>query len=195
MEVIKLSKNSLGRAIDKAVDFLNKGGAIVCPTDTVYGLLADATNKNAVGKVFRIKRREGSKALPIFVKDTEAAKEFALIGEREEAILKEKWPGRFTFVLKKRSAKIYGAGKKTIALRIPDYKPINELLKKINKPLTGTSANISGHLASVKIGEVLSQFENEQMRPDLILDAGELQESKPSTIIDLTKNKVKILRP
>ena len=89
--------------------------------------------------------------------------------------------------------RLFGS-KKTIGLRIPNYKLINILLKELNKPLTGTSANISGKPASTKIKEVLKQFENKKHQPDLIIDAGNLPKSLPSTIIDLTKQPPKILR-
>jgi len=180
--------------IEEIVEVIKNGGVVVCPTDTVYGLLADAANKKAVEKVFQIKKRSKTKPLPIFVKDIKAAKKFAYISEEQKKILKDKWPGKFTFVLKKRKEKIFGADKKTIALRVPNYKLINILLEELNRPLTGTSANISGQPASTKIKEVLSQFKNQKIKPDLILDAGDLPESFPSAIIDLTGKTPKIIR-
>ena len=90
--------------------------------------------------------------------------------------------------------KIYGIEQRTIALRIPDYKLINMLFKKVNAPLTGTSANISGRPSSGKIKEAISQFENKKHQPDLIVDFGNLPKSSPSTIIDLASPKMKILR-
>ena len=83
---------------------------------------------------------------------------------------------------------------KTIALRIPNYKTIRYLLTAIGLPLTGTSANISGKPASTKIKEVIKQLKDEKYQPDLIVDAGNLPKSLPSTIIDLVGPKIKILR-
>ena len=177
---------------------IKKGRVIVCPTDTVYGLLADATNKKAVEKIFKIKKRPKTKPLPIFIKDLETAKRLAIIDKNQERFLKKAWPGKITAVLKRKAAnrkqKIYGIDKKTIALRISKYKLVLELLKAINKPLTGTSANISGKPATTKIKDILRQFQNKKFQPDLILNTGNLKSSKPSKVIDFTGKRPKILR-
>lgn len=171
---------------------------MVCPTDTVYGLVADATNNKAVEKVFKIKKREKSKAIPIFVKDIKTVKKLAFINEKQEKFLKNNWPGKITVILKRKPScglpkELFGR-KKTIGLRIPNYKLINELLKRLNKPLTGTSANISAKPASTKIKEVLKQFSQQKIQPDLIIDADNLPKNKPSKVIDLTRNKPKVIR-
>jgi len=177
---------------------LKKGKVIICPTDTVYGLIADANNKKAVERILKIKKRPKNKALPIFVRDLKMAKELAEIDKNQEKFLKSVWPGKITVVLKRKAKsekrKIYGVEKETIALRVPSYKLVLDLLKKTNKPLTGTSANISNQAASGDIKEVLKQFEDQKLRPDLIIDAGNLPKSKPSIVIDLTEEPPKILR-
>ena len=95
---------------------------------------------------------------------------------------------------------LYGIDKETIALRIPDYKLVNDLLKKLNKPLIGTSANISGKPASGDIKDILNQFTlrrgsgQEKFQPDLIIDVGNLPKSKSSKVMDLTVFPPKILR-
>lgn len=184
--------------ISKIIKELKRGKAIICPTDTVYGLLADATNKKAVERIFKIKKRPKNKALPIFVKDLKMAEELAEIDKEQEKFLKKVWPGKVTAVLRQKAKnaklKIYGVDKKTIALRIPNYKLVLGLLKKINRPLTGTSANVSSETASGDIKEVLKQFKSQKLQPDLIIDAGNLPKSKPSTVIDLTASPPKILR-
>jgi len=181
--------------IDKIAKELKRGKVIVCPTDTVYGLVTDATNKKAVDKIFGIKKRSRAKPLPIFVKDLKMAKKFAKINKNQEEFLKEVWPGKTTVVLKRKvEAKLYGVDDGTIALRIPKYKLINDLLEKTKLPLTGTSANISGKPAATEIKEVFRQFRNKKSRPDLIVDEGDLKPAKPSTIIDLTGLEPKILR-
>ena len=184
--------------INHIVKELKKGKVVICPTDTVYGLIADATNKKTVEKIFRIKKRSKNKALPIFVKDLKAAKKLAQIDKSQEKFLKKAWPGKVTAVLKRKTKKakprIYGNDKKTIALRVPNYKLVLDLLKKINRPLTGTSANVSGKPIFNDIKDVLKQFKNKKPKPDLIIDAGNLPKSKPSLVIDLTKKPPKILR-
>ncbi len=185
-------------AVNKAIESLERGQVVVCPTDTVYGLLADATNDKAVERVFQIKKRDQKKAVSIFVKDIEMAAKYVLMDKDMENFLDEIWPGKITVALKKKkrfalSKKISG-NKKTIGLRIPEYKLIYEIIKKFKKPLTGTSANISGKPSTVKIEEIYKYFEDEQIRPDLILSAGNLPYSVPSTVIDFSQDKPKIIR-
>ncbi len=192
MLVIKKEKINL-KEIVKAI---KQGEVIVCPTDTVYGLISDATNKAAVGQIFKIKKRNSQKPISIFIKDLKTAKKLAKIDKKQEKFLKSVWPGKVTVVLKPKVKFLKGIGKskKEIGLRIPDYKIINQLLRVCRCPLTGTSANISGKPASTKIKEVIKQFENQKNRPDLVIDAGNLKNSKPSIILDLTIFPPKILR-
>jgi len=184
--------------VEKTVEFLERGQVIMCPTDTVYGLLADATNDKAVEKVFEIKRRDKEKAVPVFVKDIKMAKKMAKMDKDMEEFLQELWPGKITVALERKKncglSKLLPNRKKTIGLRIPNNKLIREILNKINKPLTGTSANISGRTSSTKIKEILEQFEDQEVKPDLILDAGNLPKNFPSTVVDFSGKKPKILR-
>ena len=175
---------------------IKEGKVIVCPTDTVYGLVCDATNQKAIQKLFQIKKRDLKKPIPIFVKDIKMARKFAIINKPKEEFLKKVWPGKVTVILKKKKglAKIIFGEGKTIGLRIPKHKIINQLLSIINCPLTGTSANIASQPHSTKIKKIIKQFENKKLQPDLILDAGNLKPSKPSTVVDLTGSKLKILR-
>jgi len=182
--------------INESLKIIGQGGVAVFPTDTVYGLLADATNEKAIKKIFKIKKRPTEKPIPLFVKDITMAKKFAYINKKQENLLKLFWPGKVTAVLKRKNIlpQIIFGDKKTIGLRIPNFKLINLLLKKLDRPLTGTSANISGKPASTKIREVLKQFESAKEKPDLILNYGDLQFSLPSIVIDLTGKTTKILR-
>ena len=183
--------------VKEAVEILKKGGVIIAPTDTVYGLICDATNKKAVEKIFKIKKRSKSKPLPIFVKDIKMAKNLTELSFEQEKFLKKVWPGKTTVVLKRKKSKIklYGVAKDTIALRVPKHKVISYLLSAIGRPLAQTSANISGQPASSNIKEVLRQFGSQKIKLDLIIDDGNLPKSKPSKIIDLTVWPPKILRP
>ncbi|MDD5011847.1 MAG: L-threonylcarbamoyladenylate synthase, partial [Phycisphaerae bacterium] len=171
----------------------------IFPTDTVYGFLADATNKKAVEKIYKIKKRPKSKPLAVFVKDLKMAKEMAEIDVRQEKILKAKWPGKFTFIFQRKfpevgpPEKLYGLDKKTIALRIPKYKFLNDLLNKINKPLAQTSVNISGQPLLTKISDIIKIIGRSDL-PIIIVDAGDLKNDKPSTIIDLTADTLTRLR-
>ena len=199
MIVLKVKNNFFLKTVKETIKTIRNGGVVVCPTDTVYGILCDSTNREAVSRLFEIKKRPKNKPVPIFVKNLKAAKELVTINKSQEEFLKKVWPGKTTVVLKLktqakktgRKLKLYGTDKKTIALRIPNYQLVNILLEKTNLPLVGTSANISGKPATTRIKEVLKQLNS---CPHLILDAGNLKASKPSTIIDLTGPEPKVLR-
>ena len=202
MEILKINQKNFLEVMKTTIKLIKQGKVVICPTDTVYIPAADATNKKAARKVFLIKKRPLKKPIPIFVKDLEMAKKIAKINKKQEEFLKRVWPGKVTAILErtppshrpKSKIKLYGVDKKTIGLRIPKYKLVNILLKKINRPLVGTSANISGKPASGNLKEVLRQFKGKRYQPDLIIDGGILP-GRPSVVFDLTEWPPKILRP
>ena len=179
----------------EAVQALRDGKVVVAPTDTVYGLLADATNEEAVGRVFDMKGREKGKALPVFVRDIEMAKELAYISAEQERFLNKNWPGKVTAVLESKHvlSKALEMGGK-IALRIPEYDLVKDILEKLGHPVTGTSANVSGQPSCSSAEEMIEQFKERELQPDLVLDAGKLPDSDPSTVIDITTETKKVLR-
>lgn len=181
--------------ITELVTALKNGAVLVLPTDTIYGLVCDASKEKAVEKIFEIKKRNREKPLPVFVRDIEMAKQYAEINEKQEQFLKENWPGAVTVVLKTKaglSPLVYKNG--TIALRQPDYKLVLDMLKLFGKPLAQTSANISGLETPNKIEEIIKQFENQSVQPDIMIGGGELPMRKPSKIVDLTEEGRKVLR-
>jgi len=198
MEISKLNSQKITNSLlfcQKVGDIIKRGGIIIFPTDTVYGLLADATNKKSVKKIFKIKKRMPQNYLPIFIDGIEMVRKIAKISKNQAEFLRKVWPGRVTVVLKrKRGIKLYGINRETIALRIPKFQPLNYLLKTLGSPLTATSANISGKLASGNIKKVLEQFIKQKEKPDFVVDAGNLPKRKTSIVIDLTKKPPKILR-
>lgn len=197
MKIIQESKQN----IEGIITALKTGEVVVLPTDTVYGLVCDASNDQAVEKIFKIKKRDRQKSLPVFVKDIKQAKELAVINDKQEKILQENWPGAVTVVLK---ALPEQTGKKrlsellykqdTVALRMPNHELLKIILDKFGKPLAQTSVNLSDHPSLIRPREIIEQFAGQDDQPDLIIDAGDLLKNKPSTIIDLTKNKINILR-
>lgn len=193
MKTLKINPENLKSALKQAVFVIKKGGIVIFPTDTVYGLIADAQNNSAVRKVFKIKNRRFSKPLPVFIKNIKMAKRLVYVNQVQEKILKKIWPGKLTVVLKARPVELPKgilSKNKKIGLRIPDYRSLNLLLGKVNYPLVATSANISGKQPSTKIKEVLTQLKNQKYLPDLVLDAKNLEDSLPSTVIDLTNRKI-----
>jgi len=183
MDVVKKVK-----ALNRAVSVLKGGGIVISCTDTVYGFLTLAGNKKSVDRIYKIKKRAKSKPLPLFVSSIKKAKEFAEIDIKEEKILKKYWPGKYTFVLKrKKGLKLYDGAKDTIALRIPKHSFLNMLSKKINKPLVQTSVNISDQAPLLKISDIIEQFGKLDI---LLIDSGNIKKGKPSRIVDLTINKI-----
>ncbi len=184
--------------INEAVSILKNGGVIICPTDTVYGFLADAGSKKAVAKIYKIKKRSKTKPLPVFVKDLKMAKELAEIDAKQAKILRKFWPGAYTFILNRKAVdvgrpRLYGVDGKTIALRIPKHAFLQKLLKKINRPLVQTSANLSGQEPLKTAEQLIAAFGKNRL-VGLIIASRKPLGGKPSKIIDLTTNKAKILR-
>lgn len=199
MEILKINPDDLREsvlAIEKAVEVIKYGGIVACPTDTTYGLIADATNEEAVSRLFKIKKRPITKAIPVIINNIELAKKIAFIDEKMANVLNMVWPGAVTVILqyKFKLPELITAGAKTVALRIPDYKLIYFLTESIGKPLTATSANVSGQQPAYSAKEVINQFDHAEYQPNLILDAGILKHSKPSTILDLSDREPKIRR-
>ncbi|KKU85714.1 MAG: threonylcarbamoyl-AMP synthase [Candidatus Yanofskybacteria bacterium RIFCSPHIGHO2_01_FULL_44_22] len=211
MQIIRIDLNKdYSTAIAEAVAVLSSGGTIVYPTDTLYGLGANALDEEAVKKIYRIKNRSFSKPLPVIVKNMLWAKELAYIGASAENILEKIWPmvgsgnndgaftvGKVTVVLPKKEIvpSILTSGQRTIGIRIPDFIFLNKLLGRFGYPLTSTSVNISGEEPSNDINKIITLFEERDEKPDLIIDAGVLPKSEPSTILDLTHpRQPKILR-
>ena len=185
MQILKINPNNpKEETIIKVVDIIKKGGAIVYPTDTVYGLGVNALDKKAVKRVFEIKGRDFRKPISIIIRDIEMAKKVASFGKDVEKILEKILPGPVTVILYKKKIlpDILTGGNKKVGLRIPDCKFTKAFMEKLDFPITATSANISGKPVSIiKHG------------PDLFLDAG-LLGGQASTVIDLTGPKPRILR-
>lgn len=193
MKIIKIKAKG---AVEIALNVIKDGGVVVFPTDTVYGLICDSNNKEAVEKIFKIKKRSKGKPISIFVNDIDAAKKFTKVSKKNERFLMNNWPGAITAVLEKR-VNIFTAihqGKNTIGVRIPDYLPINKLISGNNAPIAETSANISGEPATTEIKKVLKYFKDKDPAPDLIIDAGDLPKRRPSKVVDLTGSKINIIR-
>ncbi len=176
--------------LNKAVAVLKRGGIIICPTDTVYGFLAAASNKKAVEKIYKIKKRP--KPLSVFVKNLTTAKKLAFVNEKAQKLLLNP---KVTVVLKRKSGiKLYGMAKNnTVAIRIPNYRFLNDLLKKINRPLVQTSANLSGQ-EPLKTGEQIMATFGKSKLVGLIVTSSKPLGGKSSKVIDLAGKNVKIIR-
>ncbi|OHA09006.1 MAG: threonylcarbamoyl-AMP synthase [Candidatus Sungbacteria bacterium RIFCSPLOWO2_01_FULL_60_25] len=197
MNILHLTENNQSAVVDHVVNLLQRGGVVAVPTDTVYGLVADATRESAVKKIFRIKARSYQKALPVFVRDAAMAKHYAFIDAKVMKLLEELWPGKTTVVLRKKDAMPDGVtgGMKTVGFRISDHPFIRALTAAYPHPLAETSANLSGSEPAQSPSEVQNTFHRHIPEPDLLVDGGRIASAGPSTVLDLTMpSNPKILR-
>jgi L-threonylcarbamoyladenylate synthase len=172
-----------------------KGGGIVSfPTETVYALAADAYNQETVAKIYRIKRRDRSKPLSVFLRDADEARRVVDHVSRDAQKLMDKyWPGPLTLVFKCNTCKlsvVLGKGNK-LGIRVSPTKLIDRLLDACKVPFTATSANISGKKSCVAANRVHYFFNG---RIDLILDGGRSTVFLPSTVLDVSGERVVLLR-
>ena len=196
MKQIKLDPDNIEKTSNDTAKILKSGGAVIYPTDTLYGLGVNALNENAVIKVQKIKRQDKNKPISVVVKDMKMAKKIACIDSKVEKILGKVWPGSITIVLRKKDIVPYTltGGEETIAIRISDNKFISTLMEKIDFPITTTSANISGEKNLLESAEIINKFKNSIPYLDLFVDAGDIKDPTASTIIDLTTTIPKIIR-
>jgi len=182
--------------IKKIVGALKEGKAVVIPTDTAYGLAANALDEKAIKKVFAIKNRPKLKPFSVLVRDQKMAERIAYFNSRAKKIFKKFLLGPLTVVVKKKRVvpNILTSGQSNIGIRVSGDKVTRALMKKTDFPITATSANLSGKKVPYSIEEVLKQYKDQKLKPDLIVDAGPLLKVKPSTILDLSGKKPKILR-
>lgn len=196
METLRLDKVGVEAAALRAAEVLRDGGAILYPTDTLYGLGADALSDEAVAKVKRIKERDEKKPIYAIVEDLEAAKEFAIVNETAELLANEFWPGPLTLILKKKPEASSGIarGMSTFGARVPHHAFCGTLAREFGAPYTTTSANKSGEEPLRAIESILEQLGKVAREIDLVIDAGELPERKPSTVVDISHGRPVILR-
>lgn len=199
---IKYTKKNHGAIIQACAKALKNGKAVAYPTDTSYGLAVDATNVQAVKKLYKIKERGFKQPVHIVVPSLTYARKAAAFNPMAERLVKNFWPGALTLVLKLKAKnpglKILCANTGFLGLRMPDNKIAVDLAKKTGRPITATSANPSAHLSggfdSYSAGDVIKQFQTKKIRPDIIINAGKLPKRKPSTLVKIENQDIKILR-
>ncbi len=184
------------RAIEEAVAVLQNGGVILYPTDTVYGLGADALSDSAVDTIYEIKRTEPFRNLLSVGSDIESIKEFVIVDQRAELLAEAFLPGPLSLILRKHPRARTGVGRNTstLGIRIPDNNFALALAEKFGGLVTSTSANIHGKETLRSIDEILTQLGDNAKLIDLIIDSGRLRPSPASTIVSLATGETKILR-
>ena len=196
MKVLEI-KGNYQKIIEETVKVLKNGGLVVFPSDTVYILAVDPTNEKGVKKLLEFKNRWVGKAISVAVLDKKMAMDYVKLNENGENIYTNLLPGPFTIVSNGKHKVVKGieAENGTLGIRIPNNKYISDLIKLFGKPVTATSANLSGRTPNYSIASFLKPLSNKKKEMiDLIVDVGKLPRNKPSTVIDATEAELKILR-
>lgn len=192
MKILPISSPA---AKESAQGVLKKGGLVIVPTDTIYGIIGDARNAGAIAKIFEAKKRSPSQALGIFVGDRAMLEEYAEVPPQYVDSLFRCWPGSLTGVFRSKGVlpKILEGGTGNVGIRIPRSFFITGLLGKLKSPLVQTSANISGRGSYTKSQDVREDFNGSDLI-DLFIDAGNLPDTIPSTGVDFTQGPPRIFR-
>lgn len=185
---MRVSCDSKGISI--AIRTIKRGGCVVFPTDTVYGLGCDPYNSNSVKLVYSIKKRDKEKLVPVLGYSKKELLEIAFFNDIANKLAEKFWPGQLTMVLNLKDEKLKNSLKldKKIAVRVPNNQCILSILKKC-KVVVGTSANLSGTQSFTNPDECMKQISNY----DLFVDGGIIPNCGESTVVEIDK-ELKILR-
>lgn len=182
-------------AIAEAARLIGEGLPVAVATETVYGLAADATNAEAVARIYEAKRRPSFNPLIVHVPDLAAAQRLGDFNDAARALAKRHWPGPLTLVVPLRAdsevASLVTAGLPTIALRVPAHPAMQALLRATGRPLAAPSANASGSISPTRAEHVLKSLGG---RIPLIVDAGPTERGLESTIVAATDGSLRLLR-
>jgi L-threonylcarbamoyladenylate synthase len=183
-------------AIAEAARLIAAGRLVAMPTETVYGLAADAANGEAVARIYEAKGRPAFNPLIVHVSSVEQAIEIAIFDDEALKLAACHWPGPLTLILPRRAdapiASLVSAGLATVAVRAPAHPAMRDLLEATDRPLAAPSANASGRISPTRAEHVLASLGG---RIPLIVDAGATAHGLESTIVALTGGPPRLLRP
>lgn len=183
-------------AIVRAAAIIGNGGCVAVPTETVYGLAADATDSRAVAGIYAAKGRPSFNPLIVHVPDLDAARTLVAFDDHGARLAEEFWPGPMTLVLPLRTpspiASLVTAGLSTVAIRVPSHPAMQALLARCGRPLAAPSANASGTISPTRADHVLRTLNG---RVPLVIDGGATARGIESTIIACIDGTVRLLRP
>jgi L-threonylcarbamoyladenylate synthase len=184
------------KVLERAARLINKGEVLVCPTDTGYAFSANALDPRAVARVFDLKGRVFSNPVHIAVSSLAEAEKYAHLTAAARYLASRYLPGALTIVLKKKEIvpAMLVAGLDTVGIRIPDNRIILRLAEMTGRPLTATSANISGRPGTYSLSEVVAQLGESLGQVALALDQGPLPAHELSTIVDLSVSPPQLIR-
>ena len=188
MEILKVAEVGVEAAALRAAAVLHAGGVVLYPTDTLYGLGADALSDEAVERIRAIKGRDDAKPLHCIVSDLDMAEQYADIGPAIRQLAHQLPQGKISFIAPKHSDIESGIARdmQTLGFRIPDHQFCRAMLAAFDGPITATSANVAGAEAlSTPVG-ILGQLGATMALIDLVIDGGEAPLPRPSTVVDLS---------
>ncbi len=194
-KVYDFKGNIKDNELEEIKNIINKGGVVVFPTETVYGIGADAKNKEAVEKIFIAKGRPQDNPLIVHISNYDMLKEFTCnISEIEKTLMDKFWPGPFTIILNSNGTLPLNvtAGLNTVGVRMPDNNIALSIIEKSNTPIAAPSANISGRPSGTNINDIFDELNN---KVNAFVDGGETNIGIESTVVKVDKSVINILRP
>jgi L-threonylcarbamoyladenylate synthase len=196
MERLQLAVSNLQETAVRAAEVLRSGGVVLYPTDTLYGLGADALSDEAVAKVFRIKGRNEGKPVHAIVSDIEMAAQYGEVSDIVRRMVEALPRGKVTYIVKKKEGIESGIAKgiDTFGFRIPDNDFCIAMIEAFDGPVTATSANRAGEAPQRSVEAILHQLGENADMIDLVVDGGELPQREPSTVIDISGAVPRIVR-
>lgn len=194
MNRIILSDLNVQEAAARTAAVLRAGGVVLYPTDTLYGLGADALSDEAVAKIFMVKGRDEGKPVHAIVSDISMAEKYGEVTNTTRKLTERLPRGQVTFVVSKKAEVNTGISKEipTFGFRIPDNEFCIAMLRAFGGPITATSANRAGEAPLRSVDDILAQTGATGI--DLIIDAGELPPRQPSSVVETSGDCVSILR-
>jgi L-threonylcarbamoyladenylate synthase len=178
-----------------AADLIKKGELVAFPTETVYGLGADALNPKAVAKIFKAKNRPGDNPLIVHISDLKQLKDIvSTVPKSAKIFMKKFWPGPLSIVFHKNKSlpKATTAGLDTVVVRFPKHEVARKLIELAGTPIAAPSANLSGRISPTRAEHVLADLDG---KIPMILDAGSIEYGLESTVVDCREKKPVVLRP
>lgn len=194
MEIININDQDV---LKKSIETLQKGGVIIYPTETCYGVGCDATNPDAITKLLKYKNKEPGKSLPIAVNNIEMAERYVELNDTARDLYKNFLPGPVMIISKSRGLvdQRLHSEQEIIGVRIPNFRKLLEIITELKKPIVTTAANKKGKKTPYSIKDILENIsEKQRSQIDLIIDGGELPKNPPSTVIDTTNENPTIYR-
>jgi L-threonylcarbamoyladenylate synthase len=188
MSILKATKNNI-RVASRIVE---RGGLVIYPTETVYGIGCNPLNIEAVKKLLKLKGNR-NKPLPVLAASIKDAEKIAVISQKGKRLAANFWPGQLTLVVPKKTVlpDVVTSGLDSVGLRIPDNEAALCLIRLSGGLLIGSSANRSGEEPPRTVQEISEELRE---KVDVVLDGGATAQGRPSTVVDLISGKAKILR-